>query len=55
MEIICKLGINNTTKLGILHSASKDTSIKFAGQCIHILNNKDKLNELKGSTKIKNK
>ena len=24
-------------------------------QCIHIINNKEKLNELKGSTKIKNK
>ena len=32
---------------------SKYVSIKFAEQCIHIVNNKDKLNELKGNTKMK--
>ena len=55
MELIGKLGINDTTKIGILPSASKDVSIKFVDQCIHILNNKEILNSIKGSTKMKNR
>ena len=39
MEIIDKLGSNDTTKIGILPSVSKDVSIKFADKCLHILNN----------------
>ena len=40
MGIICKLGSNYTTKIGMLPRASKCVSVKFADQCLHILNNK---------------
>ena len=53
MEFIGQLGCNNTSKIGMLPSASKDVYIKFADNCIHILNNKERLNGLKGSTKMK--
>ena len=52
MKLIGKLGSNYTTKIGILPSALKYFSVKFADQCLHIPNNKDKLNGLKGSTKM---
>ena len=52
MELIGKLEINDTSKIGILPSPSKDDPIKFADQCIHIRNNKEILNGLKGGTKI---
>ena len=52
MEIIGKLGSIDTTDIGILPSASKDVSIKFLDQCLHILNNKQILNGLKGIIKI---
>ena len=52
MELIGKLVINNTTNIAILPSASKYVSITFADQCLHVLNNKERLNGLKGSTKI---
>ena len=54
MEIICKLGSNGTTNIGIIPSASKDVSVKFVYQCLHILNNKEIFNGLKGSTKLQN-
>ena len=50
MELIGKLESNVTSNIGILPSASKYASIKFLDQCIHIINNKDRLNGLKGST-----
>ena len=53
MKLIGKLGSNNTTKIGMLPSASKDVCIQFTDQCLHILNKKIKLNGLKGSSKIK--
>ena len=37
----------------MLPSDSKDVSINFAYQCLHIPNNKEILNGLKGSTKMK--
>ena len=49
-----KLSSNGKSKIGTLPSASKDVSVKFIDQCIHILNNKDTLNVLKVSTKMKN-
>ena len=52
MELIGKLASNDTSKIGMITSASKDVSIKFADQCIHILNNKEILNGLKGITKM---
>ena len=55
MELIGKLEIHDTSNIGMLTSASKDVSLKFSYQCIHILNNKETLNGLKGSTKIKNR
>ena len=51
MEVIGKLASNNISNIGILPSASKYVLIKFAYQCIHIINNKEILNGLKGSTK----
>ena len=40
MELIGILGSNNTSKIEMLPSASKDVSIKFSDKCIHILNNR---------------
>ena len=51
MEPIGKLGSYDTTNIGMLPSDSKYVSVKFADQCLHILNNKERLNGLKGSTK----
>ena len=42
----------DTTNIGMLPSASKYVSVDFAYQCLHILNNKERLNGLKGSTKM---
>ena len=47
-----KLSSNDTTNIGMLPSASKDLSIKFPDQCLHIINNKEIFNGLKGSTKM---
>ena len=52
MELIGKLSSNDTTNIRILPSASKEVSVKFADQCLHILNNKERLNRLKCSTKM---
>ena len=54
MELMAILSSNYTTNIGILPSTSKYISIKFADQYLHILNNKERLNGLKGSTKMKN-
>ena len=53
MKLMGKLASNDTTNIGILPSASRYVSIKFANQCLHILNNKEVLNGLKGSSKCK--
>ena len=55
MEPIGKSIGNNISKIVIITSASEYISIKFAEQRLHILNNKDRLNLLKGSTKIQNR
>ena len=52
MELIGKLESDNTSKIGMLPSASKYVSIKFADQCKHILNNRYRLNGIKCSTQI---
>ena len=52
MELIGKLESNYTSNIGIIPSASKDISIKFADQCLHIINNKERLNGLKVITKM---
>ena len=52
MELIGKLGSNDTTKIGILPSVSKYVFIKFSDQYIYIIDNKYRLNGLKSSTKI---
>ena len=49
---ICKLAKNNTSKIVMITSASNDISIIFIDQCIHIINDKERLNGLKGSTKM---
>ena len=55
MEPIDKLAGKDTSNIGMLPSASKYVSIKFADQCIHILNNKQRLNILKDIKKMKNR
>ena len=52
MELIGKLSSNGTSKIEMLPSVSKDVSITFSDSCILIFNEKDRLNGLKGSTKI---
>ena len=51
-ELIGKLGSNNTSKIGMLPSDWKYASIGFADQCIHIINNKYRLNGFKGGKKV---
>ena len=53
MELMGKLASNDTKNIGMLPSASKYVSINFADQCLHILNNNEILNWLKGSSKCK--
>ena len=55
MEIIGKLGTNDTTNIGILPSVSKYVSVKFSEKCLHILNNKEIPNGIKCSKKMKNR
>ena len=50
MEPIGQLKSNNTSKIGMLPSASKYFSIKVLDKSLHIINNKYMLNGLKGST-----
>ena len=52
MELVGKLASKDTSKIGMLPSDPKDVSIKFADQCVNFLNDKDKLNGIKSSTKI---
>ena len=53
--LLVKLESKDISKIVIIFSASKDVSIKFADQCINILNDKERRNGLKGSKKIKNR
>ena len=55
MEPIVKLLSKNKSNIGTSPSASKDVSIKTSDECIHIINNKERLNGLKGSAKNKNR
>ena len=52
MELIGKWSSKDTSNIGMIPSASKDVSIKFVYQCIHITNNKETLNGLKVIIKI---
>ena len=52
MEFIGKLEINHTSRIRMITSASKYVSIEFSKQCIHILNNRDRLHCLKVSTNM---
>ena len=52
MELMGKLASNYTTNVGMIPSASKDVSVEFVDQCLHILNNKEILNGIKGITKF---
>ena len=52
MELMGKLAINYTKNIGMLPSDSKDVSIKFEDQCIHIINNKEGLNGITGIIKV---
>ena len=55
MELMGKLESKDNTNIKMLPSASKYVSIKFSDQCLHILNNKEILNGIKGSTKMQKK
>ena len=55
IKLIGKLASDDTTNIGMLTSASKDVSIKFADKCIHMINIKDRLNGIKGSKISKRK
>ena len=52
METFEKLACNNTSKIGTLPSESKDVSIKFSEQFLHIFNNTDRLNGIQGRKKV---
>ena len=54
MELIGKSESNDTPNIGMLPSSSKEVPIKFSDRCINILNNKERLDVLKGSTKMQN-
>ena len=51
MEPMGKLSSNYTTNIGMIPSASKYVSINFSAQCLYIINNKERFNVLKSSTK----
>ena len=53
IELMGKLASNDPTNIGMLPSSSIYVSIKFAYQSLHILNNKEILNGLKGTKKCK--
>ena len=44
MECFGKLSSNDTSNIGTILRSSKDVSIVFLYQCIHILNNKERFN-----------
>ena len=52
MELMGKLASNNTKNIGMLPSASKYVFINFLDPYLHMINNKERLNGLKGSTKM---
>ena len=41
IELIGKLGGNDTSNIGTIPSASKYVSIKFSDRCVHIFNNEE--------------
>ena len=55
MELLGKLASNDTSNIGMFLIASNDLSIKYTEQCFSILTKNDQLNELKSSTKIKDR
>ena len=54
-KLIDKLSSNETSRVGIITSDSKDVSNKFVDQCIKIINNKEGFNGLKCGTKIESR
>ena len=55
MEVIDKLGSNDTTNIGMLPSALKDVSVKFTDKCVHILDDKVKIKYTQRWQKIQNR
>ena len=53
IDIIGKLTSKDTQNIEILTIASKNVSINFVEQCLHILTNKDIMNGLKRITKMR--
>ena len=52
MDLIGELESNDTSKIGMIPIASKYFTIKLTKQFLHIINNIDRLNGLKVSTKM---
>ena len=52
MELIGKFRSNDTSNIGMLPGDLKDIYNKFSDQCIHMVNNKERLNRLKGRKNI---
>ena len=52
MELIGKFASNDTPNIEMTPSDSKEVSIKFEDQYVHIINNQERLNVIKGITKI---
>ena len=52
MELIGKLVSNDTSRIGMITSGSKDVFVEFSDQYIHIINHKERVNGLKGITKM---
>ena len=55
MEIIGKFVRDDTTNIGIFPNALKYIFIKFANHCLHIINNKEILKEVKVITNMQNR
>ena len=53
MELQGKLASNYTSKVTMLPNVLNNDFIKFKEQYLHILTNNDRLNGIKGSTKMK--
>ena len=52
MELIGKLESDNTTKIGMLPCDSEYVPIQFSDKCLHMINNKEGLNGIKGNPKM---
>ena len=52
MELLGKLASNDPSEIVTLPSASNNVSINFEEKCLRMITNNDRLNGIKGGTKI---